>query len=68
MTARSDRLVNEGLARVDARKWHYAVLASLQEHGPGSQATLSRTPAEREQFVQLLTRLLGHHTRQAPHP
>ncbi|RCG20447.1 MarR family transcriptional regulator [Streptomyces reniochalinae] len=39
---RSDRLINDGLARVDARKWHYAVLASLQEHGPGSQAELSR--------------------------
>ncbi|TJZ54109.1 winged helix-turn-helix transcriptional regulator [Streptomyces piniterrae] len=127
LTARSDRLINEGLAQVDARKWHYAVLASLQDFGPGSQATLSgRTgiyrsdmvgvlnelaerdlverapdpddrrrnvitisargrrhlrrldkvlddlhdellaplsPAERGQFVQLLTRLLDHHTR-----
>ncbi|WP_310723428.1 MarR family winged helix-turn-helix transcriptional regulator [Streptomyces sp. N2A] len=127
LTTRSDRLINEGLARADARKWHYAVLASLQECGPGSQATLSRrsgiyrsdmvsvlnelterhlverapdpddqrrniitispqgrrhlrrldkvlddlhdellaplTPAERDQFVQLLTRLLDHHTR-----
>jgi DNA-binding MarR family transcriptional regulator len=132
MSARSDRLMNEGLAQVDARKWHYAVLASLQEFGPGSQATLSRrtgiyrsdmvgvlnelaerglverapdpddrrrnvititaqgrrhlrqldkvlddlheellaplTPAERDQFVQLLTCLLDHHTQQAPHP
>ncbi|MFG3257059.1 MarR family winged helix-turn-helix transcriptional regulator [Streptomyces sp. NPDC048172] len=127
LTVRSDRLINDGLARADARKWHYAVLASLQDHGPGSQATLSgRTgiyrsdmvgvlnelsarrlverapdpadrrrnvitisargrrhlhrldkvlddlhdellepldPAEREQFVRLLTRLLDHHTR-----
>ncbi|MFI1385603.1 MarR family winged helix-turn-helix transcriptional regulator [Embleya sp. NPDC020886] len=126
LTTRSDRLINEGLARVDARKWHYAVLASLQDLGPGSQAALSgrtgiyrsdlvgvlnelaerdlveRTPdprdqrrniitispsgrrhlrrldrvldvlhdellaplapAEREQFVQLLTRLLDHHS------
>lgn len=42
MTARSDRLINEGLARADATKWHYAVLASLQEYGPASQAELSR--------------------------
>ncbi|MFI1159093.1 MarR family winged helix-turn-helix transcriptional regulator [Streptomyces sioyaensis] len=127
LTARSDRLINEGLAQVDARKWHYAVLASLQEYGPGSQATLSRrtgiyrsdmvgvlnelaerglvervpdpddrrrniitisargrrrlprldkvlddlhdellaplSAAERDQLVQLLTRLLDHHTR-----
>ncbi|MFJ8532204.1 MarR family winged helix-turn-helix transcriptional regulator [Streptomyces sp. NPDC093591] len=127
LSTRSDRLINEGLADVDARKWHYAVLASLQDHGPGSQATLSRrtgiyrsdmvgvlnelaerhlverapdpddqrrniitisdrgrrhlrrldkvlddlhdellaplSPAERDQFVQLLTRLLDHHDR-----
>ncbi|MFF0866424.1 MarR family winged helix-turn-helix transcriptional regulator [Nonomuraea sp. NPDC003560] len=131
LTAQSDRLVNDGLAKVDARKWHYAVLASLQEHGPGSQATLSRrtgiyrsdmvgvlnelaergliertpdpddrrrnvititaqgrrrlrrldqvlddlhdellaplAPAERDQLVQLLTRLLDHHMH-APEP
>ncbi|BDM69723.1 hypothetical protein HEK616_32100 [Streptomyces nigrescens] len=42
LTVRSDRLITEGLARADARKWHYAVLASLQEFGPGSQAELSR--------------------------
>ncbi|MBT2492275.1 MarR family transcriptional regulator [Streptomyces sp. ISL-96] len=127
LTMRSDRLIAEGLARADARKWHYAVLASLQEYGPGSQAELSRrsgiyrsdmvgvlnelaerdlverapdpddrrrniitisaqgrrhlrlldkvlddlhdelltplSPAERDQFTQLLTRLLDHHTR-----
>jgi DNA-binding MarR family transcriptional regulator len=130
MSARSDRLVTEKLAQADARRWHYAALASLQEYGPGSQATLSRRtgiyrsdmvgvlnelaerglverapdpddrrrnvititargrrhlsrldkilddlheellapllPAERDQFVQLLTRLLDHHTQQAP--
>lgn len=130
LTAQSDRLMTEGLAKADARKWHYALLASLQEYGPGSQATLSRRtgiyrsdlvgvlnelaerhlierapdpddrrrnvititaqgsrhlrrldkvmddlheelltpllPAERDQFVSLLTRLLDHHTQQAP--
>ncbi|MEV4000645.1 MarR family winged helix-turn-helix transcriptional regulator [Actinomadura sp. NPDC049753] len=130
VSGHSDRLITEGLAHADARKWHYAVLASLQEYGPGSQATLSRRtgiyrsdmvgvlnelaerglverapdpddrrrnvititaqgrrhlrrldrvlddlheellapllPAERDQFVQLLTRLLDHHTQQAP--
>jgi DNA-binding MarR family transcriptional regulator len=128
----ADRLVNEGLAGADARKWHYAVLASLQEFGPASQATLSRrtgifrsdlvavinqlaarglierapdpsdrrrnvitmtprgrrhlrqldklidtiqddllaplTQSQRDQLVRLLTRLLDHHARAAPHP
>ena len=132
LSAQSNRLVTEGLAQADARQWHYAVLASLQEYGTGSQATLSRrtgiyrsdmvgvlnelaerglverapdpgdrrrnvitvtaqgrrrlgrldkilddlheellaplTPDERDQLVHLLTRLLDHHTRQAPHP
>jgi MarR family transcriptional regulator, lower aerobic nicotinate degradation pathway regulator len=127
LTVRSDRLITEGLTRVDARKWHYAVLASLRDYGPGSQAELSGrsgiyrsdmvgvlnelierdlverapdpsdrrrniitisaqgrrrlrlldkvlddlhdellaplSPAERDQFVQSLTRLLDHHTR-----
>ncbi|MEU3889079.1 MarR family transcriptional regulator [Streptomyces sp. NPDC029041] len=127
LTVRSDRLITDGLARADARKWHYAVLASLQEYGPASQAELSvrsgiyrsdmvgvlnelagrdlverspdpgdrrrnvitisphgsrhlrrldkvlddvhdellapLSPAEREHFVELLTRLLDHHTR-----
>jgi MarR family transcriptional regulator, lower aerobic nicotinate degradation pathway regulator len=133
MTAvHADRLANQGLATADARKWHYAVLASLQEFGPASQATLSRrtgiyrsdlvavineladrglierasdpadrrrnlitmtphgrrhlrqldrlvatiqdellaplTQSERDQLVELLTRLLDHHTQTAPHP
>lgn len=127
LSTRSDRLITEGLAQADARKWHYAALASLQEYGPASQAALSRrtgifssdmvgvlnelverdlvergpdpddrrrniitisaqgrlhllrldkvlddlhdellaplSPAERDQFVELLNRLLDHHTR-----
>jgi len=54
----SDRVTNEGLGRVDARKWHYAVLASLQEYGPGSQATLSRhTGIYRSDMVAVLNEL-----------
>src|SRR6266511_1940580 len=51
----ADRLVNEGLARADDRKWHYAVLAPL-------------TQPERDQLVRLLARLLDHHARAAPQP
>ncbi|MEU7599360.1 MarR family winged helix-turn-helix transcriptional regulator [Streptomyces sp. NPDC039022] len=58
LSARSDRLLTEGLARTDARKWHYAVLASLQDHGPGSQAALSgRTGIYRSDMVGVLNEL-----------
>ncbi len=130
VAAQSDRLMTEGLAKADARRWHYAVLASLQEYGPASQAALSRRtgiyrsdmvgvlnelaergfverasdpedrrrnvvtitaqgrrqlrqldkllddlhddllapllPAERDQFVELLSRILEHHRQPAP--
>ncbi|XVV17058.1 MarR family winged helix-turn-helix transcriptional regulator [Actinoplanes sp. CA-131856] len=39
---RSDRVVNERLAGAGSRKWHYAVLAALDEGGAASQAGLSR--------------------------
>lgn len=58
LTTRSDRLITEGLARADARKWHYAVLASLEEHGPASQAELSRRSAiYRSDMVGVLNEL-----------
>jgi DNA-binding MarR family transcriptional regulator len=37
----ADRTVTEALAARGARKWHYAVLATLAEFGPASQAGLS---------------------------
>ncbi|MFF5091963.1 MarR family winged helix-turn-helix transcriptional regulator [Streptomyces niveus] len=58
VATRSDRLVNEGLAQADARKWHYAVLASLQDFGPASQAALSkRTGIYRSDMVGVLNEL-----------
>ncbi|WP_069886183.1 MarR family winged helix-turn-helix transcriptional regulator [Streptomyces luteocolor] len=70
LTTRSDRLINEGLARVDARKWHYAVLAALQDHGPGSQAELSRrTGIHRSDMVGVLNELAERHlVERAPDP
>jgi MarR family transcriptional regulator, lower aerobic nicotinate degradation pathway regulator len=54
----ADRLVNQGLARADARKWHYAVLAALQELGPASQAALSRrTGIYRSDLVAVINEL-----------
>ncbi len=56
----ADRLVNEGLARADDRKWHYAVLAALQEFGPASQAALSRrTGIYRSDLVAVINELAG---------
>lgn len=53
-----DRLVNEALADMDARKWHYAVLVALQESGPASQATLSRrTCIYRSDLVAVINEL-----------
>ncbi|MER5259971.1 MarR family transcriptional regulator [Streptomyces sp. NPDC002855] len=56
----SDRLVNEELARADARKWHYAVLATLEEFGSASQAELSRrTRIHRSDVVAVVNELTG---------
>ncbi|WP_405713692.1 MULTISPECIES: MarR family winged helix-turn-helix transcriptional regulator [unclassified Streptomyces] len=70
LSTRSDRLITEGLAGADARKWHYAVLASLQDHGPASQATLSRrTGIYRSDMVGVLNELTGRHlVERAPDP
>ncbi|MFJ1588243.1 MarR family winged helix-turn-helix transcriptional regulator [Streptomyces sp. NPDC088197] len=55
---RSDRLVNEELTREGARKWHYAVLATLEEFGPASQAELSgRTGIYRSDMVAVVNEL-----------
>ncbi|MFI7698312.1 MarR family winged helix-turn-helix transcriptional regulator [Nonomuraea sp. NPDC049480] len=54
----ADRLVSEGLARADARKWHYAALVALRESGPASQAELSkRTGIYRSDLVAVLNEL-----------
>ncbi|GID30608.1 MarR family winged helix-turn-helix transcriptional regulator [Paractinoplanes brasiliensis] len=55
---RSDRRVNEELARAGARKWHFAVLVTLDEFGPASQAQLSdRTGIHRSDLVSVVTEL-----------
>ncbi|MET9342298.1 MarR family transcriptional regulator [Nonomuraea sp. NPDC003804] len=66
--AHADRLVGAGLATADARKWHYAVLAALQESGPASQATLSRrTGIYRSDLVAVINELAERgHVERAP--
>ncbi|WFE33145.1 MarR family transcriptional regulator [Micromonospora sp. WMMD975] len=39
---RAGRLVADGLAAIDARGYHFRLLATLDEFGPASQATLGR--------------------------
>jgi DNA-binding MarR family transcriptional regulator len=58
VATRSDRLVNEALAGAGARKWHFAVLATLDEFGPASQAELSeRTRIHRSDLVAVINEL-----------
>ncbi|MEW2383911.1 MarR family winged helix-turn-helix transcriptional regulator [Micromonospora sp. NPDC047707] len=67
---RTDRRVNEELARVGARKWHYAVLATLAEFGPASQAELSgRTGIHRSDVVAVVNELTDRgEVERAPNP
>jgi len=54
----ADRLVTEGLAAVDARKWHFAALVALHEYGAASQSTLSRrTGIYRSDLVAVINEL-----------
>ncbi|WP_137988458.1 MarR family winged helix-turn-helix transcriptional regulator [Streptomyces vilmorinianum] len=68
--ARADRLVSAGLAGEDARKWHYSVLASLDEYGPTSQAGLSRrTGIYRSDLVAVINELAERgHVERTPDP
>ncbi|MFF5975244.1 MarR family winged helix-turn-helix transcriptional regulator [Streptomyces sp. NPDC012769] len=69
-SARADRMVSERLAAEDARKWHYAVLVSLDEHGPASQAGLSRsTGIYRSDLVSVINELEERgHVARTPDP
>nr|WP_033274664.1 MarR family transcriptional regulator [Actinospica acidiphila] len=54
----ADRLVGERLAAEGAHKWHFAVLLTLAEAGPASQAELSRrTGIHRSDMVAVLNEL-----------
>ncbi|MCD0449515.1 MarR family transcriptional regulator [Actinocorallia sp. API 0066] len=68
--AQADRIITEGLAEADAHRWHYAVLATLAEFGPASQATLSRrTGVHRSDMVGVLNTLAARGlVERAPNP
>jgi DNA-binding MarR family transcriptional regulator len=55
----ANRLVTEGLAGVEMRRYHYSLLAALDESGPASQADLSRgTTIDRSDMVATVNELV----------
>ncbi len=55
----ANRLVTEGLASVGVRRHHYALLTTLDEVGPGSQAALSDCSAvDRGDMVSTIDELV----------
>jgi MarR family transcriptional regulator, lower aerobic nicotinate degradation pathway regulator len=67
---RADRQVNDALVTVAARKWHYAVLATLDEFGPASQTELSdHTGIYRSDLVGVVAELAERgYVERAPDP
>jgi MarR family transcriptional regulator, lower aerobic nicotinate degradation pathway regulator len=54
----AQRLVADGLSGVGARRYHYQVLAALEEFGPASQAALGRrTGIDRSDVVAAINEL-----------
>ena len=54
----ANRIVAERLARTGARRYHYALLAALDELGPQSQAEFSRrTAIDRSDMVAIVNEL-----------
>lgn len=68
--AHAGRIVGEELAEIGARKYHFAVLASLDELGPSSQARLSdRTGIYRSDLVATVNELVADgYARRDPDP
>jgi DNA-binding MarR family transcriptional regulator len=56
----ANRLVSDGLAERGTRRYHYALLAALDDAGPSSQAELSRrTGIDRSDMVAAVNELSG---------
>jgi len=56
----AQRLVTEGLSAVDAHRYHYSLLAALDEYEPASQAALGRRCGiDRSDMVALVNELAG---------
>ncbi|WP_319461357.1 MarR family transcriptional regulator [Micromonospora sp. RTP1Z1] len=68
--AYASRLVADGLGALDARGYHYRLLAALDEHGPASQADLGRCCGiDRSDVVAVLNELAAKDlVRRSPDP
>lgn len=66
----AQRIIGGRLDEVGARRWHYAVLAALEEFGPASQAALGRRCGiDRSDMVGLVTELAeAGHVERSPDP
>ncbi|UCM87415.1 MarR family winged helix-turn-helix transcriptional regulator [Streptomyces marincola] len=58
----ANRIVDRALAGADSRRYHYALLAALEEYGPASQAALGlRTGIDRSDVVATVNDLAERH-------
>jgi DNA-binding MarR family transcriptional regulator len=58
----ANRLVTAGFAAADARRYHYSLLAALEEFGPASQAALGRRSGmDRSDVVAMINELADKH-------
>ncbi|MFC4111872.1 MarR family winged helix-turn-helix transcriptional regulator [Nonomuraea zeae] len=54
----ANRIVDQALAQAGIRRYHYALLAALEEYGPASQAALGRrTGIDRSDMVATVNEL-----------
>ncbi|WP_026925309.1 MarR family winged helix-turn-helix transcriptional regulator [Glycomyces arizonensis] len=68
--AQASRVAQSAFASVGAHRWHYGVLAALDESGPGSQSQIAdRTGIYRSDLVATLNELVeGGHIERSPDP
>ncbi|MFI7469256.1 MarR family winged helix-turn-helix transcriptional regulator [Nonomuraea sp. NPDC049646] len=56
----ANRIVDQAFAQAQVRRYHYALLAALEEYGPASQAELGRrTGIDRSDMVATVNDLAG---------
>ncbi|MEW1836878.1 MarR family winged helix-turn-helix transcriptional regulator [Nonomuraea angiospora] len=66
----ANRFVDQALGQAGVRRYHYALLAALEEYGPASQAALGRrTGIDRSDMVATVNDLAGRQLlERAPDP